>query len=218
MTQILNIVGMIMILGGIIGVTGKQITKKMLGIALDVAGIILLVNAQRNNYGVFAGLELLIFALPVLIMFLILLGSVCKKNHIHTIRDLYGLRKHQPWLFALFVIIGVVLIGIPGTGTFGAYMLAVPAMITGESILSYIAIPGLLIGIILIGLQFYDLWIHMYLIKDVYDETANETEKEYKKMNKAGLVLCTAILLVICFFGVYETPVMLLIDYLNELI
>ena len=217
MVQVLHIVSVLIILGGITGVATRQTKIRMLGVAMEVAGIILLVNCQGSRYGFFAGLELLIYGIPVLIMFLVTFGYFCKKNSIQQITELYGLRKSQPWLFLLYVIMGMILIGIPGTGTFGAYMLAIPAMLENGSITSYIGVFGMLVGIVMLGIQFYDLWIHMFLTTNISNgDTDEEVRRDEIKLNKPVLCICTIILLIVTVFGVYQNPVMLMISKLIE--
>lgn len=178
--KLLSVLAVLIILAGMIGAVTKDVKRRMLGVSLTVVGMLLLANVQGGVYGIFAGVELLLFQLPTLILFLIAFGSLCKKNKISQVDGFVGFRRSHPWVLLLFLIMGVILIGIPGTGTFGAYMIEINAILEGTAsgvgIFQLISLLGMIVGIISLGIQFFDIWIHMMLM----DDRASEPETTEK--------------------------------------
>ena len=178
--KLLSVLAVLIILAGMIGAVTKDVKRRMLGVSLTVVGMLLLANVQGGVYGIFAGVELLLFQLPTLILFLIAFGSLCKKNKISQVDGFVGFRRSHPWVLLLFLIMGVILIGIPGTGTFGAYMIEINAILEGAAsgvgIFQLISLFGMIVGIISLGIQFFDIWIHMMLM----DDRASEPETTEK--------------------------------------
>lgn len=222
--RVLSVVATLIIFAGCIGVATKDIKRRMWGITLTVMGMLLLSNVQGGAYGFFAGIESLMFQLPTLVLFLITFGVLCKKNSIKEVSGLNGLRKSHPWVLLLFLMMGGILIGIPGTGTFGAYMIEVNAILADHTagagqttealatssigVLQVVSLIGMLAGIISLAIQFFDIWIHMILVDNV--ETAG--------LNKAFFTIDGILLAVLVVLGVYQTPVMLLISQLYQVI
>ncbi len=183
--KLLSVLAVLIILAGMIGAVTKDVKRRMLGVSLTVVGMLLLANVQGGVYGIFAGVELLLFQLPTLILFLIAFGSLCKKNKISQVDGFVGFRRSHPWVLLLFLIMGVILIGIPGTGTFGAYMIEINAILEGAAsgvgIFQLISLFGMIVGIISLGIQFFDIWIHMMLMDDRLENTdaaKEDTEAE----------------------------------------
>lgn len=222
--KVLSVVATLIILTGCIGVITKDVKKRMLGISLTVTGMLMLANVQGGAYGFFAGMESLVFQLPTLILFLVTFGILCKKNAIKDVSGFIGFRKSHPWVLLLFLIMGGILIGIPGTGTFGAYMIEVNAILANHTVVAgqtagelaaatgnigvfqVISLLGMLIGIISLAIQFFDIWIHMILVDTV--ETIG--------LNKAFLTIDGILLAVLVVLGIYQTPVMAVISQLYQ--
>lgn len=206
--KVLSVVATLIILTGITGVVTKDVKRRMLGISLTVVGMLLLSNVQNNAYGFFAGIEALVFQLPTLILFLVTFGSLCKNNSIEDVSRLTGFRESHPCVPLLFLIMGAILIGIPGTGTFGAYMIEVNAILTNDiGFFTYVSLLGMLAGIISLAIQFFDIWIHMILADSV--TTAG--------INKFCVAIDGILLAVLVFFGFYQNPVMAVISLLYDM-
>ena len=194
--KLLSVLAVLIILAGMIGAVTKDVKRRMLGVSLTVVGMLLLANVQGGVYGIFAGVELLLFQLPTLILFLIAFGSLCKKNKISQVDGFVGFRRSHPWVLLLFLIMGVILIGIPGTGTFGAYMIEINAILEGAAsgvgVFQLISLLGMIVGIISLGIQFFDIWIHMMLMDDrlentdaAKEDTEAETAEEAETLENA---------------------------------
>ena len=175
--QVLNVVSMIIMILGMVGVVSKSVRKRILGISFNVIGLLLLTNCQKGMYGFCGGVEALVMQLPTWILFLILTLSLCKKNKWKAMQDLHGFRNAHPYVFVLYIVMGLLLIGIPGSGTFAAYMIAVNAIL-GEKItvFTYIGLLAMGIGIGMLVVQFFDLWIHM-LIENTTAKDENTEEQ-----------------------------------------
>lgn len=223
--QVLNVVSMIIMILGTVGVVSKSIRKRILGISLNVIGLLLLTNCQKGMYGFCGGVEALLMQLPTWILFLILTLLLCKKNGWKVMEDMSGFRNAHPYVFVLYIVIGLLLIGIPGSGTFAAYMIAVNAII-GEKItaFTYIGLLAMGIGIGLLVVQFFDLWIHMLIEKvPVTEENIEEQSEEMLSQKPAGIskILCvitSIVLLVLLVFGIWQTPLIQMIVKLYGMI
>lgn len=216
--QVLNVVSMIIMILGMVGVVSKSVRKRILGISFNVIGLLLLTNCQKGMYGFCGGVEALVMQLPTWILFLILTLSLCKKNKWKAMQDLHGFRNAHPYVFVLYIVMGLLLIGIPGSGTFAAYMIAVNAIL-GEKItvFTYIGLLAMGIGIGMLVVQFFDLWIHM-LIENTIAKDENTEEQKALGVSKVLCVITSIVLLVLLVFGIWQTPLIQMIVKLYGMI
>ena len=216
--QVLNVVSMIIMILGTVGVVSKSVRKRILGISFNVIGLLLLTNCQKGMYGFCGGVEALVMQLPTWILFLILTLSLCKKNKWKAMQDLHGFRNAHPYVFVLYIVMGLLLIGIPGSGTFAAYMIAVNAIL-GEKItvFTYIGLLAMGIGIGMLVVQFFDLWIHM-LIENPTAKDENTEEQKALGVSKVLCVITSIVLLVLLVFGIWQTPLIQMIVKLYGMI
>ena len=216
--QVLNVVSMIIMILGMVGVVSKSVRKRILGISFNVIGLLLLTNCQKGMYGFCGGVEALVMQLPTWILFLILTLSLCKKNKWKAMQDLHGFRNAHPYVFVLYIVMGLLLIGIPGSGTFAAYMIAVNAIL-GEKItvFTYIGLLAMGIGICMLVVQFFDLWIHM-LIENTIAKDENTEEQKALGVSKVLCVITSIVLLVLLVFGIWQTPLIQMIVKLYGMI
>lgn len=216
--QVLNVVSMIIMILGTVGVVSKSVRKRILGISFNVIGLLLLTNCQKGMYGFCGGVEALVMQLPTWILFLILTLSLCKKNEWKAMEDLHGFRNAHPYVFVLYIVMGLLLIGIPGSGTFAAYMIAVNAIL-GEKItvFTYIGLLAMGIGIGMLVVQFFDLWIHM-LIENTTAKDENTEEQKALGVSKVLCVITSIVLLVLLVFGIWQTPLIQMIVKLYGMI
>ncbi len=216
--QVLNVVSMIIMILGTVGVVSKSVRKRILGISFNVIGLLLLTNCQKGMYGFCGGVEGLVMQLPTWILFLILTLSLCKKNKWKAMQDLHGFRNAHPYVFVLYIVMGLLLIGIPGSGTFAAYMIAVNAIL-GEKItvFTYIGLLAMGIGIGMLVVQFFDLWIHM-LIENTTAKDENTEEQKALGVSKVLCVITSIVLLVLLVFGIWQTPLIQMIVKLYGMI
>lgn len=216
--QVLNVVSMIIMILGMVGVVSKSVRKRILGISFNVIGLLLLTNCQKGMYGFCGGVEALVMQLPTWILFLFLTLSLCKKNKWKAMQDLHGFRNAHPYVFVLYIVMGLLLIGIPGSGTFAAYMIAVNAIL-GEKItvFTYIGLLAMGIGIGMLVVQFFDLWIHM-LIENTTAKDENTEEQKALGVSKVLCVITSIVLLVLLVFGIWQTPLIQMIVKLYGMI
>lgn len=216
--QVLNVVSMIIMILGTVGVVSKSVRKRILGISFNVIGLLLLTNCQKGMYGFCGGVEALVMQLPTWILFLFLTLSLCKKNKWKAMEDLHGFRNAHPYVFVLYIVMGLLLIGIPGSGTFAAYMIAVNAIL-GEKItvFTYIGLLAMGIGIGMLVVQFFDLWIHM-LIENTTAKDENTEEQKALGVSKVLCVITSIVLLVLLVFGIWQTPLIQMIVKLYGMI
>lgn len=211
--KVLSFISIGIILASAIGIIGKDVKKRALGIFLDSVGLLLLMNSIGTNYGFYAGIEIAIFVVPVLILFLWLFLSLCKKNELQKLSDLKNFRKEQPFTFFLFVIMGLILIGLPGTGTFNAYMFGASGMFKNEvNAYTIVLLFSVMVGVISLCIQLFGIWIEMLIVNQESDDS-----KKFVPLSKGISVVVTAVLIILCGLGTYHVPILMGISKLYEM-
>lgn len=231
--EILTTVALAAILAGFVGLLGGRVKGRMIGITLDVAGLLLLANCQGTDYGFFAGAEQLIFQLPAFVVFILLLAGICRKNEIKELEGFAGLAKKMPYTFLLLILLGLFIIGCPGTGTFSAYMLGLASLMAGFLHAFDIAgLVGLSLGIFLLAYMLFDIYRRML----VWGQTPSQTPSQEASVQEASVqeapsqetpsqegqtksrktpspmaLLAFVVLIVLTVFSVYQAPVINLI-------
>ena len=149
--KVLIIVAVILILPGLIGIRTKSIEHKLVFLITTSVGVLLLPFSQgKTQFGILGGIWQVLFQVPALLCFALLIKSICKRNGIRNAEELAGVRECMPYLFAAGVVFAIVLMGLPGTGTFVGYLYSAFGLMTGEfGVYSYIGLTGVLLGIVI---------------------------------------------------------------------
>ena len=97
-------------------------------------------------------------------------------------------------------------------------MIAVNAIL-GEKItvFTYIGLLAMGIGIGMLVVQFFDLWIHM-LIENTTAKDENTEEQKALGVSKVLCVITSIVLLVLLVFGIWQTPLIQMIVKLYGMI
>lgn len=190
-SKMLIIVSVALILLGLVGIGTKSIKKKLLFLAVTTVGMLLLPFSHgRTLFGILGGVWQTVFQVPVLLCFILLVQTICKRNAIQSVEGFVGVRQSMPYLFASGVIFAVVLIGLPGTGTFIGYLYSALGMMTGDyGIYGYIGLSGILLGIVISAAITFSILRPAYL----------PGKKIQKLSSKAGIIFVfLAFLFVLC--------------------
>lgn len=150
-SKVLIVVAVILILPGLIGIRTKSIGHKLVFLITTSIGVLLLPFSQgKTQFGILGGIWQVLFQGPALLCFVLLIKSICKRNGIRNVGELAGVRECMPYLFAAGVVFAIVLMGLPGTGTFIGYLYSAFGLMTGEfGVYSYIGLAGILLGIVI---------------------------------------------------------------------
>ena len=148
-SKVLIIVAVVLILPGLIGIRTKNIESKLVFLITTSIGVLLLPFSQgKARFGILGGIWQVLFQGPALLCFVLLIKSICKRNGIRNAEEFAGVREHMPYLFAAGVVFAIVLMGLPGTGTFVGYLYSAFGLMTGDfGVYSYIGLAGILLGI-----------------------------------------------------------------------
>lgn len=212
-SKVLIVVSAVLILAGFIGVKMKAIRKKLLFAWISSIGMMILSFAQMNAFGVLGSSYQVLFRLVSLILLTVLLLAIIKKNAIDKVEGLSGIGKNMPYIYAMTVIFSMMVIGIPGTGTFlGLYYseLGLIAMIVQDfGIFAYI---GALVNVIGIGVLAALLFP---MLRQAYFPGAEmERVKNTVKPGKGLLIISVIVLILLVAASVYPNPIMMLITNL----
>lgn len=150
-SKLLIVVSVVLILLGLAGVVTKSIKRKLIFVVVNTIGMWVLAFSQgkvRLASESLAGLWQIVYQLPALLGFVFLIRNICKRNDIHMSEELAGVRQGMPYLFAAGAVFAIVLIGLPGTGTWGGYFLAAFGLMLDQAgIFRYVGLCGILAGI-----------------------------------------------------------------------
>lgn len=191
-SKLLIVVSVILILLGLAGIVTKNIKRKLIFLTVNTIGMLVLAFSQgkvRLASEPVAGLWQIAYQLPALLCFVLLIRNICKRNDIHMSEDLVGVRQGMPYLFAAGAVFAIVLIGLPGTGTWvGYFLVAFGLMLDQAGIFRYIGLCGILAGIAM------NAAITFSILKPAYLPTDNKPKLSLKA---GGIYVVFALLLIL---------------------
>lgn len=160
------VISTVIILLGFIGIRMKTIWKRLAFLALTSVGMLVMSFVEGNAYGVLGGVYQVIFRLIGLIFVSLLILSVTKKNAAGSIEELSGLGKKMPYIFAMIVVFAVMVIGIPGTGTFiGMFYSEIGVILGGFGYVSYLGLLANVLGMAVSASLLFPILRQMYFEK-----------------------------------------------------
>ncbi len=178
---------------GILGVKECTIKKRMVALALVTIGGLGIAFSQTELYGLLSGLQQLPFKVLGLLFLWLLMNSLCKKNQIVMLEDLNGVRRFAPYTYTLMAFMAVMLIGVPGTGTFTGIVYAQLGYMYGSSgVFAYLGMLGNTLAMIISALLVFPILREAFLFEKK-DKQAQEKEdtnvKARKRLEKPSVVL-----------------------------
>lgn len=131
-------------------------------------------------------------------------GAIMYRAEKHYIHELDGLGRRMPWVFGIFTISSLALMGVPGlAGFISKWNLAYAAVESGNT-LAYFGIGCLLVSALLTAIYMLSIVIRAFFPPADFDEN---TGKEFSDPNwKMLLPLIVFAVAIICF-GLFSSPV-----------
>lgn len=131
-------------------------------------------------------------------------GAIMYRTEKHYIHELDGLGRRMPWVFGIFTISSLALMGVPGlAGFISKWNLAYAAVESGNT-LAYFGIGCLLVSALLTAIYMLSIVIRAFFPPADLDEN---TGKEFSDPNwKMLLPLIVFAVAIICF-GLFSSPV-----------
>lgn len=204
-SNILILVSAVLILAGWIGAGMKTVSKRLFFAAVSSVGMVMMSFATNNAYGFIAGGSQIVFQMVSLLVFIILLLTVLKKNEISKVEELNGIGKQMPYVFAMLTFFAAMIVGIPATGSFNGIFYSEIGLLTGG--FGYVTYVGLLanaIGMIALAM------LLLPILRQAYFPGAEaEKMKQVVKPGKAICVISFIVMLVLLVFSFYPKPILL---------
>jgi NADH-quinone oxidoreductase subunit M len=127
----------------------------------------------------------------------LLVGMIYDRRHTRLIADFGGIAKVMPIFAALFLMVSLSSIGLPGLNGFvGEFLVLLGAFQTMPTF----AVIGA-VGVILAAV--YMLWMYQRVM---FGEVTHEENKYLKDLNPREVVVLVPVVLVIVWIGVYPQP------------
>ena len=220
LSEILIAVGAVFIVAGFLGLKMKTVGKRLIFLCIAGAGMILLSVAEMNTYGLVGGSFQAVYRIVAVIPCLMLFHSICKKNEIKDLNGLDGIGTHMPYTYAVLVLLAVMCIGVPVTGTFtGIIYSEIGLLAGGFGVFTYIGLIGNVVGVVVPVMLLFPLLRRMYfpckeqetedntgevLEEDVTEDDVTDIQNPGKGVIAVSGIL--AVLLVVC--SLWQQPIL----------
>ncbi len=220
LSEILIAVGAVLIVAGFLGLKMKTVGKRLIFLCIAGAGMILLSVAEMNTYGLVGGSFQAVYRIVAVIPCLMLFHSICKKNEIKDLNGLDGIGTHMPYTYAILVLLAVMCIGVPVTGTFtGIIYSEIGLLAGGFGVFTYIGLIGNVVGVVVPVMLLFPLLRRMYfpckeqetedntgevLEEDVTEDGVTDIQSPGKGVIAVSGIV--AVLLVVC--SLWQQPIL----------
>lgn len=224
LSEILIAVGAVLIVAGFLGLKMKTVGKRLIFLCIAGAGMILLSVAEMNTYGLVGGSFQAVYRIVAVIPCLMLFHSICKKNEIKDLNGLDGIGTHMPYTYAILVLLAVMCIGVPVTGTFtGIIYSEIGLLAGGFGVFTYIGLIGNVVGVVVPVMLLFPLLRRMYfpckeqetedntgeVLEEVSEEDVTEDDVIDIQNPGKGVIAVSgilAVLLVVC--SLWQQPIL----------
>lgn len=130
-------------------------------------------------------------------------GAIMHQTEKHYVHELDGLGRRMPWVFGIFTVSALALMGVPGlAGFISKWNLAWAAVESGNK-LSYFGIGCLLISALLTAIYMLSIVVRAFFLPADFDE---DTVKGYTDPNWKMLVPLGVFAVAIIAFGLFSPP------------
>ena len=130
-------------------------------------------------------------------------GAIMHQTEKHYVHELDGLGRRMPWVFGIFTVSALALMGVPGlAGFISKWNLAWAAVESGNK-LSYFGIGCLLISALLTAIYMLSIVVRAFFPPADFDE---DTVKGYTDPNWKMLVPLGVFAVAIIAFGLFSPP------------
>lgn len=207
---VMSIAMISIIYGSTMAVKETHFKRRLAFSTISNLSYILLGVTMMSPLGLLAGMSHLVIHAVMKIGSFFCAGAVLHQSGKEYIDELNGLAKKMPFVFTVFTIAGLSLIGIPGFGGFiSKWNIAAAAMDTArEYPYAYVAVGVLLYSALMTAVYILTVAIRAWFPDRGYDEKSNEgiTDPNWEMKLPLGLFAVTIVVL-----GLYSEPLMQLL-------
>lgn len=137
-------------------------------------------------------------------------GAIMHQTEKHYVYELDGLGRRMPWVFGIFTVSSLALMGVPGlAGFISKWNLAYAAVESGNT-LAYFGIACLLVSALLTAIYMLTIVIRAFFPPADFDEN---TGKEFSDPNWKMLVPLIVFAIAIVCFGLFSSPI---VDFFRD--
>lgn len=127
----------------------------------------------------------------------LLVGMLYERRHTRLIADFGGLAHRNPVFAALFLVVTLSSIGLPGLNGFVGEVLILAGAFLKSPVFAAVAATGMILGAV------YMLWMYQRVF---FGKVSNPANQEMKDIDTRERLLLIPILLVMLWIGVYSAP------------
>lgn len=199
--SILGVIGIIY--GALLALAQDDIKKLIAYSSISHLGFVILGIFALNTSGIQGGMiQMINHGISTSGLFFVV-GFLYNRRHTRDIAEYGGLAKQVPILAGFYLIISLSSLAFPGTNGFvGELMILIGAMKTNW----HIAAPAF-IGVLLAGA--YLLWLYQRLMMG---ELNNPKNKTLLDLDHIEIGICSALVVVILWMGIYPFPFLKMMD------
>ncbi|MBZ5495105.1 MAG: NADH-quinone oxidoreductase subunit M [Acidobacteriia bacterium] len=139
----------------------------------------------------------------------LLVGMIYERRHTRLISDFGGLAHRNPVLAALFLVVTLSSIGLPGLNGFVGEVLILAGTFIKSPVFAAVAASGMILGAV------YMLWMYQRVF---LGNVTNPANLEMKDIGTREKLLLVPILLVMLWIGVYSAPFLQRMDASLQLV
>jgi len=190
----LAIVGIVY--GALVAMIQPDMKKLVAYSSVSHLGFVMLGLFALNSYGISGGiLQMINHGLSTGALFLVV-GLIYERRHTRMIADFGGLSKQIPVYAALFMIVTLSSIGLPGLNGFVGEFLILVGAFKRNWVLALFATSGIVLG------AAYMLWLYQRVMFGKLDKPENE---KLKDLNKRELATLIPIIAFMFWIGLYPS-------------
>jgi len=199
--SILGVIGIIY--GALLALAQDDIKKLIAYSSISHLGFVILGIFALNDMGIQGGMiQMINHGISTSGLFFVV-GFLYNRRHTRAISEYGGLAKQVPILAGFYLIISMSSLAFPGTNGFvGELMILLGAMKTNWLIASFA-----FIGVLLAGA--YLLWLYQRIMMG---ELSNPENKKLVDLDRIEIGICTALVVVILWMGIYPFPFLKMMD------
>lgn len=159
--------------------------------------------ALMSPAGMIGAITHLVFHALIKIASFFCAGAVLHQTEKQYVYELNGLGRKMPWVFSIFTISALALMGVPGfAGFISKWNLATAAVESGN-VLAYIGVGALLVSALLTAIYMLSVVMRAFFPGKDFDYKQIEEVRDPNLIMLIPLVIFTIVILI---FGVYSTP------------
>lgn len=204
---VMTIAMLSIIYGSTMAVKETHFKRRLAFSTISNLSYILLGVTMMSPLGLLAGMSHLVIHAVMKIGSFFCAGAVLHQSGKEYIDELNGLAKKMPFVFTVFTIAGLSLIGIPGFGGFiSKWNIASAAMHTAQEYpYAYVAVGVLLYSALMTAVYILTVAVRAWFPDQGYDAESNEgiTDPNWEMKLPLGLFAVTIVVL-----GLYSEPLM----------